>query len=150
MQNKRELWHRRSSQKVVSLLPFLSIMIKPLILGKNFVFVTYACVLIKQNVFPISDTRADDLFALIHCDIWGAYNVASSSSAYYFLTIVDDFSCAVWVYTMSVKSEVKKLIQFFCAMVQTQFNKKAKILRSDNGLEFTCLRKFYDINGILH
>lgn len=35
-------------------------------------------------------------------------------------------------------------------MVKTQFNKQVKILRSDNGSEFTCLTRFYADNGILH
>ena len=51
---------------------------------------------------------------------------------------------------MSAKSEVGQLIKDFCSMVQTQFNKRVKILRSDNGREFTCLSHFYIENGNLH
>ena len=51
---------------------------------------------------------------------------------------------------MFSKSEVKQIIQDFCVMVQTQFNELVKILRSDNGLKFTCLRHFYATQGILH
>lgn len=35
-------------------------------------------------------------------------------------------------------------------MVKTQFEKNVKILWSDNGLEFTCLSRFYYENGIIH
>lgn len=89
-------------------------MIKFIVLRKNFVFVAYSYQ--THNVSPINDSRAEDLFALIHCDIWGGYTIASSCDAFYFLTIVDDYSKAIWVYLMSPNSEVKQLIQYICAI----------------------------------
>lgn len=76
--------------------------------------------------------------------------MVSSCGAYYFLTIVDDYTRVVWVFLMIAKSEVGRLIKDFCSMVQTQFSKQVKILRSDDGQEFTCLSHFYAENGILH
>ncbi|GAA0153319.1 transmembrane signal receptor [Lithospermum erythrorhizon] len=35
-------------------------------------------------------------------------------------------------------------------MVKTQFHRCVKILRSDNGQEFLCLKNFYDETGLLH
>ena len=57
-----------------------------------------------RKVFPNSLNKADTLFSLIHCDVWGPYRTPSSSGALYFLTIVDDHSRAVWIYLMLEKS----------------------------------------------
>ena len=51
---------------------------------------------------------------------------------------------------LSAKDEVKQLIQDFFSMVNTQFNKRINILRSDNGLQSSFLRSYYATNGILH
>lgn len=41
-------------------------------------------------------------------------------------------------------------IQDFVALVQTQFSKKVKTIKSDNGTEFLCLSRFFQENGIPH
>lgn len=56
-----------------------------------------------RAVFPISKSQSIHAFNLIHCDIWGLYQVASSLGAHYFFTIIDDFSRAVWTYLMKEK-----------------------------------------------
>lgn len=63
---------------------------------------------------------------------------------------MDDYSRATWVYLMIGKHEVGHLIRNFYSLIKTQFNKKIKILRSDNGQEFLSLRSFFDKKGILH
>nr|GEV67111.1 hypothetical protein [Tanacetum cinerariifolium] len=55
--------------------------------------------------FPISSTKTSNCFDLIHCDIWGKYKRPSLTGANYFLTIVDDYSRAVWVYLLKHKHE---------------------------------------------
>ncbi|KNA05415.1 hypothetical protein SOVF_190600, partial [Spinacia oleracea] len=113
---KHELWHRRlghPSRKVVSLLPFFSTSDNKAHSSSKDFCECDVCLRAHQtrSVFPLSDSKADDLFSLIHCDIWGDYKVASSCGAYYFLTIADDFSRAVWVYLMTSKSEVGQIIK---------------------------------------
>ncbi|KAJ3699854.1 hypothetical protein LUZ61_003559 [Rhynchospora tenuis] len=112
------------------------------------------CLKAKQtrDVFPISLNKAIESFELIHCDIWGPYRVASHCGAHYFLTIVDDFSRAVWVYLMTEKKETSKLLISFCKMVKNQFGKCVKCVRTDNGLEFKTgsIKEFYAEHGILH
>lgn len=98
----------------------------------------------------MSSSNAISTFELIHCDVWGPYSIKSSCGASYFLTIVDDYSRGVWVYLMGAKSEVGKIIEIFFAMASTQFNKKVKRVCSDNGTEFTCLRKFFEKQGTLY
>nr|GEX82373.1 putative Gag-pre-integrase domain, Gag-polypeptide of LTR copia-type [Tanacetum cinerariifolium] len=53
--------------------------------------------------FPISSTKTSNCFDLIHYDIWGKYRRPSLTGANYFLTIVDDYSRAVWVYLLKHK-----------------------------------------------
>lgn len=66
-----------------------------------------------RTVFPLSENKEDDLFGLIHCDLWGPYTKSASSGAHYFLTIVDDHSRAVWIYLIKEKSEVPGCLRHF-------------------------------------
>ena len=86
-----------------------------------------------RNRFPISMNKASEIFDLIHCDIWGSNKILSSNDSRFFLTIVDDFSCATWVYLIAGKDEVSHLVKQFYVMVKTQFAKRIKVIRSDNG-----------------
>lgn len=74
------------------------------------------------------------------------------NGAQYFLTIVDDYTRAVWVYLLKEKSDVPNILMSFCIMVQMQFNTKVKVIRSDNGTEFTSntVQNFLRREGILH
>lgn len=112
-----------------------------------------SCMRAKQTriTFPSSSIQTRNCFELLHCDIWGGYKTASFSGAYYFLTIVDDFSRGVWVYLMKFKSEVSKYLKLFCNMVKTQFGKIVKRIRTDNGGEFQSneMMSYYMESGIL-
>lgn len=109
------------------------------------------CPLAKQTrkPFSLSSTSSSSIFDLIHIDIWGGYSVSSISGAQYFLTIVDDYSRITWIYLMENKSEARPLLITFITFVETQFDKRVKIVRSDNGPEFNCVN-FYNEKGILH
>ncbi|CAJ2674628.1 unnamed protein product [Trifolium pratense] len=68
-------------------------------------------------------------------DIWGPYTTATVHGHKYFLTIVDDYSRFTWVILLKGKYEVTSQVQHFITLVETQFDSKVKILRSDNGPE---------------
>ena len=53
---------------------------------------------------------------------------------------------------MQEKSEASQLVKDFCMMVNTQFWAKVKVIRSDNGSEFTSgpMKRFYGEHGIIH
>jgi len=53
---------------------------------------------------------------------------------------------------MRDKSEASMLLQNFVVFVKNQFGKDVKIIRSDNGKEFTSrsMEKFYCEKGIMH
>lgn len=145
------LWHRRlghPSYKVLASLPVFDS------LKVDFSESSQCdiCFRAKQTrkVFPESFNKATASFALIHCDVWGPYRTPSSCGAVYFLTIVDDFSRAVWTYLMLAKSEVPSLLQNFCTMSERQFEKQVKTVRSDNGTEFMALTSYFQKQGIEH
>lgn len=102
--------------------------------------------------FSISSHKSAALFDLVHTDVWGSYSVESHDGSRFFLTLVDDYSKATWVFLMSSKSQVGELIAYFCTLVQTQFRTVIKVFISDNGTEYvnnsvnTLFRKL----GILH
>jgi len=127
------LWHQRlghPSFSVLSSLPKFSSTSIPV--GSRSCDV---CFRAKQTreVFPLSINKSSECFSLIHCDVWGPYRVPSSCGAVYFLTIVDDFSRAVWTYLLLAKSEVRYVLMNFMAYTEKQFGKSVKTVQSDNG-----------------
>ncbi|XP_057520839.1 uncharacterized protein LOC130801095 [Amaranthus tricolor] len=76
--------------------------------------------------FPLSDNKASRIFEKVHCDLWGLYRHPSSCDARYFLTIVDDFSRAVWLYLVIDKTEVFNMFMSFVAMIDRQFSQTIK------------------------
>ncbi|GJU89408.1 putative RNA-directed DNA polymerase [Tanacetum coccineum] len=83
--------------------------------------------------------------------IGAGYRVLSYTRANYFLTTVDDFSRAVWVFLIKHKSEANKRLMNFHKMVEVQFEKQIKRIRCDNGGEFTSnnMLNFYNEKRVL-
>lgn len=75
-------------------------------------------------------------------DVWGPYHDAIYKGERYFLTVVDDFSRATWVFLMKQTGEVVDHIRNFLLFVKNQFDKRILTIRTDNGLEF-CNKSFY-------
>ena len=118
------------------------------------IFFCETCVLAKFHRLPFnkSTITSKASFQLIHMDLWGPYRVPSVTGAKYFLTIVDDFSRFTWTHMLQDKTQVFSVIRQFYNMIETQFNTKILVIRSDNGTEFiqtTCL-DFFASKGILH
>ena len=61
----------------------------------------------------------------------------SIAGSRYFLTFTDDFSRYSFEYFLKNKSEVLQYLKEFVTMVEKQTGKSVKILRSDNGIEYT-------------
>ena len=55
----------------------------------------------------------------------------------------------MWVYLLNNKSVARTIRNFF-AMVHRQFNRHVKIVRSDNGTEFTYLNDYFVEKGVIH
>ena len=57
------------------------------------------------------------------------------------LTIINDFSCKVWVFFLKHKSDVFSTFKDWKTMIEKQIGRQVKCLRADNGLEF-CSNEF--------
>ena len=55
----------------------------------------------------------------------------------YYVTFIDDYSRKTWVYFLKSKDEVFGKFKKFKALVENLSERKIKILRSDNGEEYT-------------
>ena len=142
------LWHRRMghpSEKVVKCLPHVSSNKSHLDKGCEVCFRAKH----PRDRFYLSENKASRIFEKVHCDLWGPYRHPSSCDARYFLTIVDDYSHAIWLYLMIDKTEVFRMFMSFVAMINRQFSQTIKIVQSDNGTEFQCLLGYFNDNGIL-
>ncbi|XP_013601479.1 PREDICTED: uncharacterized protein LOC106308924 [Brassica oleracea var. oleracea] len=76
------------------------------------------------SVFPMVSGVKDNVCS----NVCGPYRVPSSSGAVYLLTIVDDYSRAVWTYLLVAKSEVRKVVERFCKYTEKQFDKSVQML----------------------
>ena len=61
----------------------------------------------------------------------------SLSGNRYFLLFIDDYTRMCWVYFIKLKSEVFDVFNQFKALVENQCNLSIKVLKSDNGGEYT-------------
>ena len=96
-----------------------------------------------RSPFPSSDSRAIEILDLIHTDVSGRMSHVSLSGYKYHILFIDEHSRKTWIYFLKTKSEVFKRFQEFKALVETQTGRKIKVLRSDNGGEYT-LGEFVD------
>lgn len=77
----------------------------------------------KQTSLSLNEYKSTHIFSLIHCD-------------FYFLTIVDNYSWATWVYLLQDKIESSKVLISFFAIVKRQFDVEVQKVQSDNGTKF--------------
>jgi hypothetical protein len=141
-----ELWHRRMAhlhhgalgglREVVTGVPQISIEHQDVCRG---------CALGKfaKASFPSSDSRSAGILDLVHTDVCGPMSRKSLSGCEYYLTFIDDYSRKTWIYFLKAKSEVFARFQEFRALVENQSGKRIKVLRSDNGGEYSS-RQFVD------
>ena len=97
-------------------------------------------------------TCSKEILGLVHSDVCGKINAKSIGGAEYFLTFIDDRIRHVWVYPMKHKSEVFDRFLEWKAMVENASGNKLKVLRTDNGGEFTSTKfeEFLKSKGIRH
>jgi len=114
-----------------------------------------ACQLGKlhRKPFPSNNAaRAKDKLELVHTDLCGPMSVPSLSQNTYFIMFIDDLTRMTWVYFLSSKAQTFGVFKRFKAMVENESGCKLKMLRSDNGKEYTS-NKFNDFceeMGIKH
>ncbi|CAN1291611.1 Retrovirus-related Pol polyprotein from transposon RE1 [Linum perenne] len=105
-----------------------------------------------KKYFSSSTTVIDEPFSLVHTDLWGPAPVTSRLGYKYFALFIDHATRYIWIYFLRHKSDLLQVAQEFVRMVQTQFNRPVKVIRSDPGGEFSshALKKFYTDNGMLY
>ena len=91
-----------------------------------------------RNRFPTSGGKhSEEPLGLVHTDVCGKMNVRSLGGAEYFLTFIDDKTHYVWVYVLKCKDQVFERFLEWKALVEKSSGGKLKVLRSDNGGEYT-------------
>lgn len=104
-----------------------------------------------REPFSVLNRRTDSLFDLVHVDLWGSYATENLCSTKYMLTIVEDYSRVTWTYLLDSKEKIYEVFHTYIKMVQTQFGRTLKMVRSDHGSEFMNYRfkRMLDSFGIL-
>ncbi|CAI7808677.1 unnamed protein product [Closterium sp. NIES-54] len=94
------------------------------------------CLETKCTKFPFSSSTGPVKapLALVHMDVVGPLRAFSLSGSRYFLTIVDDHTRAVWVYSLKTKGEVvAAVLKEWMPRAQRESGHKVKVIRTDNG-----------------
>ncbi|XP_019197689.1 PREDICTED: uncharacterized protein LOC109191485 [Ipomoea nil] len=88
-----DVWHERLRHYPVNKIPFLK-GINITLPARTVDMVCEICHFAKHKrlIFPVSNSRAQKSFDLLHMDVWGPLADASLKGEHYFLNIVDDFS----------------------------------------------------------
>lgn len=86
---------------------------------------------------------------MVHFYIWGPLDVKLLHGNSYFLNTLDDCSRYTWITLMKSKSKTRQHVINFVKLNENQYGTRIKIIRSDNGLEFS-IPGFYPSNGIIH
>ncbi|XP_075078430.1 uncharacterized protein LOC107791162 [Nicotiana tabacum] len=133
--NSDVVWHYRLVHIPFSKIKFISDVNCELSSKQS--FTCLICPLARQTRLPFHDSsiQSTHSFQLIHIDTWGPYSTPSHSGAKYFLTIVDDCTRATWTHLLGAKNNAFDLLKAFISMVETQFQTRVQIVRSDNALE---------------
>ena len=90
----------------------------------------------SKPTFHYVDNRLSEPLDLIHRDICNMKSIPSRGGNKYFITFIDDCSWYCYVYLLSSKDEAVNAFKSYKAEVETQLNKKIKIIRSDRGGEY--------------
>ncbi|WVZ93487.1 LOW QUALITY PROTEIN: hypothetical protein U9M48_039462 [Paspalum notatum var. saurae] len=81
--------------------------------------------------------RAKERLELVHGDLCGPVTPATPGGRRYFLLLVDDLSRYMWVMVLGSKGEAADAIRRAQAAAEAECGRKLRVLRTDNGGEFT-------------
>lgn len=137
--NKTTLWHSRLGHMSINNMNILAG--KGLISSSEVKELKFCehCIMGKSKKLSFNLGRHDtkDILGYLHADLWGSPNTTPSlSGKQYFLSIIDDKTRKVWLMFLKTKDETFDKFCEWKSLVENQMNKKVKVLRTDNGLEF--------------
>lgn len=96
--------------------------------------------------------RASKPLELVRTDVCGPLKPMSNGKNRYFLTFIDDYSLKTWVYFLKRTSEVFDVFKEFKTLVEKQSGYYIKMLRSNQGDEYTSdvFENYCKEHGIMH
>ena len=151
------IWHKRLGHFNVNALVYVQThnMVEGLPEIRRIEDVCDACQYGKMHrrPFPATNvTRAKNKLELVHTDLCGPMSILSLNQSLYFLLFIDDFTRMTWVYFLANKAQTFDVFKKFKSMVEMESGCKLKVLRSDNGREYTSNRfnVFCEDMGIKH
>ena len=105
----------------------------------------------EVNFQASEGNRSEQPLDLVHSDVCGKMNASLLGGAEYFLTF-DDRTHYVWVYTLKHKDEVFDCFMKWKVLVEKSSGQKLKVLRTDNGGEYTSKKfeNYLKSEGIRH
>jgi transposase InsO family protein len=123
---------------------------KGIVNGKTSTHLSYSNKKNIKNPFPKRDSKAEGVLELIHSDVCGPMPSSSISGYVYYVSFIDNYSRKTWVYFLKSKDEVFNKFKEFKTLIENLYERKIKILRSDNGGEYTSKEfvNFYKDVGI--
>lgn len=85
--------------------------------------------------FSSSSITTTKPFELIHIDVWGPYRHVTHDNYSFFLTLVVDFTRAIWIYLIQSKDQSVSMLKHFYTYVDTRFRSHIQSIHSDNAKE---------------
>jgi transposase InsO family protein len=140
IENPCELWHRRLAHINYKALPYICKAVTGLQeLKVDHEGVCNGCAQGKniKNSFPKRNSKAEGVLELVHSDVCGPMPSSSINGYVYYVSFIDDYSHKTWVYLLKSKDEVFNKFKEFKALIENLSERKIKILKSDNGGEYT-------------
>ena len=90
-----------------------------------------------RKPFPQSEHKSKGALDLVHSVVCRTVGAQSFSGYSYCVTFIDDYSRKTWIYFLKAKSKVFERFREFKILVENQTGRKIRVLRTDNGSEYT-------------
>nr|GEX80170.1 hypothetical protein [Tanacetum cinerariifolium] len=97
-----------------------------------------------KNIVPFRDLTClyakatiDESNLWLHMDLFGSNFVKILNKKSYCLVVTDDYSRFTWVFFLTTMDETSSILKTFITGLENQLSLRVKVIRSDNGTEFT-------------
>jgi hypothetical protein len=140
IENACEFWHRILAHINYKALPYICKVVTGLPeLKVDHEGVCNGCAQGKniKNPFSKKDNKAEGVLEIIHSYVCSPMPSTSISGYVYYVSFIDDYSHNTWVYLLKSKDEVFNKVKEFKSMIENISERNIKILRLDNGGEYT-------------
>lgn len=91
----------------------------------------------RASLPTFSRSRSNNLFEVVHSDVWGPLAIPNHAHYKYSVIFIDDYNRMCWLYLMKDRTEVFSKFMLFVNEIQTQHSSCLKVFRSNNALEYT-------------